>query len=53
MKTWYYLNSKVGAGDSLTAELQAKKQAEEETRKDYPLIADTSVEDPYCEGCAL
>ncbi|WNT48172.1 ribonucleoside-diphosphate reductase large subunit [Salmonella phage SPLA5a] len=53
MKTWYYLNSKVGAGDSLTAELQAKKQAEEETRKDYPLIADNSVEDPYCEGCAL
>lgn len=53
MKTWYYLNSKVGAGDSLTAELQAKKEAEEATRKDYPLIADNSVEDPYCEGCAL
>lgn len=53
MKTWYYLNSKVGAGDSLTAELHAKKQAEEETRKNYPLIADSSVEDPYCESCAL
>lgn len=53
MKTWYYLNSKVGAGDSLTEELQAKKKAEEETRKDYPLIADNSVEDPYCEGCSL
>lgn len=53
MKTWYYLNSKVGAGDSLTAELHAKKQAEEETKKNYPLIADSSVEDPYCESCAL
>lgn len=53
MKTWYYLNSKVGAGDSLTAELYAKKQAEEETKKNYPLIADSSVEDPYCESCAL
>lgn len=53
MKTWYYLNSKVGAGDSLTAELHAKRQAEEETKKNYPLIADSSVEDPYCESCAL
>lgn len=53
MKTWYYLNSKVGAGDSLTAELHAKRQAEEETKKKYPLIADSSVEDPYCESCAL
>lgn len=53
MKTWYYLNSKVGAGDSLTAELRAKRQAEEETKKNYPLIADSSVEDPYCESCAL
>lgn len=53
MKTWYYLNSKVGAGDSLTAELLAKRQAEEETKKNYPLIADSSVEDPYCESCAL
>lgn len=53
MKTWYYLNSKVGAGDSLTAELRAKRQAEEETKKNYPLIADSSVGDPYCESCAL
>ncbi|WP_205845948.1 ribonucleoside-diphosphate reductase subunit alpha [Escherichia coli] len=53
MKTWYYLNSRVGAGDSLTEELHAKKQAEDETRKNYPLIADSSVEDPYCESCAL
>ena len=53
MKTWYYLNSRVGAGDSLAEELHAKKQAEDETRKNYPLIADSSVEDSYCESCAL
>lgn len=53
MKTWYYLNSRVGAGDSLAEELHAKKQAEDETRKNYPSIADSSVEEPYCESCAL
>lgn len=53
MKTWYYLNSKVGAGDSLTSELQAKKKAEKATNLVYPVIADSSVEDTICDGCAL
>ena len=52
MKTWYYLNSKVGAGDSLTEELHAKAKAEEETRAVAPLIAG-DTEDPYCESCSL
>ena len=52
MKTWYYLNSKVGAGDSLTEELHAKAKAEEETRAVAPLITG-DTEDPYCESCSL
>uniref|UniRef100_A0AAU8GGL0 Ribonucleoside-diphosphate reductase n=1 Tax=Salmonella phage vB_SEnST11_KE23 TaxID=3161174 RepID=A0AAU8GGL0_9CAUD len=47
MKTWYYLNSKVGAGDSLTDELNSKKNDDSEEEEE------TKVEDPHCEGCAL
>lgn len=55
MKSWYYLNSKVGAGYSLTEQLrQEKHEAEMEVRNSYPLLAGTEVpNDPYCEGCAL
>ncbi|QXL90356.1 ribonucleotide reductase of class Ia (aerobic), alpha subunit [Salmonella phage NINP13076] len=47
MKTWYYLNSKVGAGDSLTDELNSKKNDDSEEEEE------SEVEDAHCEGCAL
>lgn len=58
MKSWYYLNSKVGAGLSLTDQLmqeqQAKHRAEQEVKESYPMIAGVEAPtDPYCESCSL
>ena len=55
MKTWYYLNSKVGAGESLTDKLRKEThEAEKEVRDEYPLIAGSSEPtDPYCDSCSL
>ncbi|WAK45531.1 ribonucleotide reductase of class Ia (aerobic) alpha subunit [Cronobacter phage EspYZU12] len=47
MKTWYYLNSKVGAGDSLTESLMAKTVVE--TEESVP----EEGEEDDCEGCKL
>lgn len=55
MKTWYYLNSKVGAGQSLTDQLRKETyDAELEVSQKYPLISgQTEPFDPYCESCSL
>ena len=55
MKTWYYLNSKVGAGQSLTDQLRKETHdAEQKVRQKYPLIAGHEEPvDPYCESCSL
>lgn len=55
MKTWYYLNSKVGAGESLTTQLRKETHdAEKVVREQYPLIAgNAEPADPYCESCSL
>lgn len=48
LKTWYYLNSKVGAGKSLTDSLKEKKE-KPRVEEDTP----TTDQDSYCEGCSL